>query len=420
MPRREQMSWDGDPNYRWVKMYRGVRYRVTCEELGTAARTKEATLALANEWWRKKLLEIDGPAPQDDTEAFIEAALNGPPDDDSAAEAHAVADELMQGFTGVTTYKRAVEALRVGLSRPAKIPERSVAACGQNFLDLIRGTVRPRSFEEIHAFILSLNDSPLLKGQDDISVLDEALVERFYLRLRDGPLSPGRKKKHFSFLRRFISYLAERKVIPTPGNLYSRTLRFRVPPGRIKTHAPGEIRAALDRLKPRCKLFALLALNCGMTQVDMSELRKDMVDLTAGTLTRRRVKTGDIATVPTVTYRLWPETLALLQQLRSGDRELFLTNRAGGPLLHTRYENGRSRRTDGILQQWKRANPPIRLKSLRATAATLLESHEVYGRYVPHFLGHSPRDTAARHYAVPSQQLFDDALAWLRQQIFPG
>jgi hypothetical protein len=34
MARLYLMSWEGHPNYRWYKMHKGVRYRVTCEQLG--------------------------------------------------------------------------------------------------------------------------------------------------------------------------------------------------------------------------------------------------------------------------------------------------------------------------------------------------------------------------------------------------
>ncbi len=63
MPRQYLMSWEGPPNSRWVKMYRGQRYRVTCAELGAMVWTKEATGKLANKWWEKKLAELTGPSP---------------------------------------------------------------------------------------------------------------------------------------------------------------------------------------------------------------------------------------------------------------------------------------------------------------------------------------------------------------------
>ena len=60
----------------------------------------------------------------------------------------------------------------------------------------------------------------------------------------------------------------------------------------------------------------------------------------------------------------------------------------------------------------------IPLKAFRSIAATLLESHETYGRYKGHFLGHSPKSIADKHYAAPSPELFDQAVNWLRRQIF--
>src|SRR5690349_5508451 len=59
MPRDYLMSWEGAPNFRWVKMRNGVRYKVTCTEL-KAPRTKEGSAAAANAWWRKKLVELEG------------------------------------------------------------------------------------------------------------------------------------------------------------------------------------------------------------------------------------------------------------------------------------------------------------------------------------------------------------------------
>ena len=55
MPRKRHMSYEGAPKYRWVKMHQGIRYRVTCEELGAMVWTEEGSLKLANAWWEKKL-----------------------------------------------------------------------------------------------------------------------------------------------------------------------------------------------------------------------------------------------------------------------------------------------------------------------------------------------------------------------------
>jgi len=56
------MSWE-DEKQRWVKMYKGVRYRVTCEDLRAPLNTKDASYKLANEWWKRKEAELNRPDP---------------------------------------------------------------------------------------------------------------------------------------------------------------------------------------------------------------------------------------------------------------------------------------------------------------------------------------------------------------------
>jgi integrase len=58
MGRVSEMSWEPERK-RWVKMYRGVRYRVSCAELGVSLWTQEGSRMAANEWWRKKRIEIE-------------------------------------------------------------------------------------------------------------------------------------------------------------------------------------------------------------------------------------------------------------------------------------------------------------------------------------------------------------------------
>jgi integrase len=201
-----------------------------------------------------------------------------------------------------------------------------------------------------------------------------------------------------------------------PRNLASH--KFQVSPQAVKTYPTAKVRHVLATLKSRLKLYALLGLNCGMTNVDIAALKKDEIDLKRGTVTRRRTKTGDNANVPVVRYKLWPETVRLLRKHQSTHPELFLTNMRGNPLLGTRIEEGKSKRYDMVVQQWRRAKVEIPLKAFRSISATLLESHEIYGRCSSLFLGHSPRSIKERHYAAPPQQLFDQAMEWLRTQLF--
>jgi hypothetical protein len=77
MPRLVEMTWVRSMK-RWSKMYRGVRYLISCRQLGTAE-TEEASVAAANEWWRAKKAEVDGrkvgpvPGSEEAARALLEA-----------------------------------------------------------------------------------------------------------------------------------------------------------------------------------------------------------------------------------------------------------------------------------------------------------------------------------------------------------
>lgn len=412
MPRSEQMSWEGKPNFRWVRMFKGIRYRVTCDEL-QVPRNKEQSQAAANAWWLRKKAEIDGTPDADPVLVLTEQFQQ----------------ERLETLLTNPLFQEVSEYAIAKLEPRAQTPDRSVRACGESFLAVVRGSMKPRSYEELAAYIHSLSNVPdLLAGEADVGVFNEDFVEKTYLALReakrgDKKLSEGRKKKHWSFFKRFVAYLGEKKLIPTPSNLYSKTFKFKVPTQEVKQYPLAEVRRVLKGLKPRLRLYALLGLNCGMTNTDLAGLKKSEVNLKAGSITRRRTKTGDHDSVPVVRYKLWPETLKLLRKHQStypDHPELFLTNMRGNPLCGTRIEEGKARRYDQVVQQWRRAEPGIPLKAFRSIAATLVESHEIYGRVTSLFLGHAPRGIAAKHYAAAPQGLLDQALDWLREQFFPS
>ena len=58
MPRQVSMTWIPGQK-RWTRMYRGKRYYVSARELNCPP-TLADSLAAANDWWQKKLVEIEG------------------------------------------------------------------------------------------------------------------------------------------------------------------------------------------------------------------------------------------------------------------------------------------------------------------------------------------------------------------------
>jgi len=129
--------------------------------------------------------------------------------------------------------------------------------------------------------------------------------------------------------------------------------------------------------------------------------------------------------VPAVTYRLWPEVVVLLSEFatQSKNAEHLLTNEDGNPLKSVTIKpDGKLDKRDAIDSAWDRVRRKTKkenssFKYLRKLSASTLASHESYGRYAQYFLGHAPESVADRHYVVPSDERFADALNWLRTKI---
>ena len=203
-----------------------------------------------------------------------------------------------------------------------------------------------------------------------------------------------------------------------PRNLSD--LVIKVPAKSVKVYSVEEVRALLAAAPPMTKLAILLALNTGMTSRDISDLHPKQVDLGAATITRKRSKTADCASVPVVCYSLWPEVVRLLRIHRADDAEHWLLNANGNPLNPCELHGDTLRRRDAVAKNFTRAQQAAGVggtfKLLRKTSATLLAGHPEYQLITHLYLGHSPRGIQERHYTRPPQQILADGLAWLAGQ----
>ena len=211
-------------------------------------------------------------------------------------------------------------------------------------------------------------------------------------------------KDVFSVAKTYIRWLWERAVLELPKNIGSKSFRFGSSAKAVRTWTVDEYRLAVREAPGKLRLCLLLMANTGMTQADVSDLLDTEVDWAAGRITRRRSKTAEHEAVPTVCYPLWPLTFDLLKKYRSGGERVLLTE-SGLPYVRKELVGGKLVKADGFASCWvhvkKRLKLDRSLKQLRKLGATLLESHPVYGRLVSHWLGHSPRSVAARHYTRP-------------------
>jgi integrase len=438
MPRQKLMSYEGAPNYRWVKMYKGERYRVTCEQLGAMIYTEEATWKLANEWWRKKLAELNRPSPEQemlyryqvqDLKETIEkgqaarAILAALP---VGEDVKATAEEVI-GIGPIADDTRRIDLLGQVVGKLGGEPvqtDKTLSHQVGRFLahEQARGKAA-LTFADVKYFLDKLVRTRLLPGGVDVSKIGGTTITDLYAWLRnESGWAEHSQHKAFNHFRRLVRWLWGESLIELPRNLDLKTWTFDDGAKHIKTYKTEVVNNMLANLTDRLRLYALLALNCGMLPVDMAMLR--LSEYQDGRITRKRSKTKKRKTVPTVEYVLWPETVAALDKYPSKHEEFVLTSSTGTPLWKTEVRNGKSVRVDLIGRQWRmgrgegqQTKPPIPLKALRSVSATILESNKDYARFGQVFLGHAPSTMKDRHYSGLAQSEFDAAILWLRQQI---
>jgi hypothetical protein len=339
------------------------------------------------------------------------------------------------------------------LSRTREVPptskEMTLRYHADQFKELLRAKCKdkPGTFGEQDRLVELLvniqrqqHDGQIIEAVTHPEMLVEQITEqtfqKYFLALSGmvnaAKITEETARKRLRMMKRFIKYLWGQRLIELPRNLDSEEFRFQVVAREIVVPEREGVVTVVAALPPRLRLYALLALNCAMNQVDISELKHTMVDWQEGRIKRKRVKTQKARNVPEVDYLLWPETFELLKQFRSHHPELVLTTETGGKLVDRMYKEGKKKtgKKDMVQLAWKRwwkgtpkrpcpvSESRIRFKELRAFGSTLIESHELYGRYKGHYLGHAPRTVADKHYAKPSRELFDKITTWLHDQIF--
>jgi hypothetical protein len=138
----------------------------------------------------------------------------------------------------------------------------------------------------------------------------------------------------------------------------------------------------------RCRLYLLLGLNTGYTQVDIANLkRSEIIEINGDTfIVRRRDKTSHQNDFVTMHY-LWPETAALLKQQMAPNNpdDLALLNVNGQPLLRNGIDNIK----DSVIEVRDTANfPEFTFKQLRKYGASamhrLTSNQDIARQYAGH------------------------------------
>jgi integrase len=492
-----RMSWIA-ARKGWMKNHQGKRYAVSCKQLDVPE-TKEASWRAANAWWEAKEAELEkakeanidptarrvaklNPAQLvEEAEAGLTVQLvktllerlRGREKAVNVLDAFSIAEAIDNvsnasvppgsvatalGIDGEADLNERLDKLTAAKQRQASSP-RSVAVKVGEWIALQRSrTTLPKAdgglnLQRYDSYQREINRFlAWLPAGATIAELTGNCWERWYThvaeKLGNGEWSARYCHAHMSTARMFLSWLSEDEELDyvLPKKVTSRRYRFKIPkaePQPLPVETVQMLLSACTELAQRTGLFILLGVQCGMYQSDISDLAQDEVNLEAGTIRRSRSKTPD---GPKVTYKLWPETLALMKrfqatakvEIRDGsgkpvkDREgnlryhFFLTDE-GKPLVQSKIgAKGRVDQTDNVGSAYDRLRlrlkleKPVQFKRLRKTGACKLQDHPSYKFFSQYFLAQAPRTVAEQHYVVPSDREFFEACDWLRTQIIPA
>lgn len=453
MPRKFHMSPEFRGRHaRWRKNYNDKKFTVYCSELDLPEElwTELGSYQAANDWWIKKKAEIDAgirPVPPEveqviktlrtkkamlaaegkDThfvESQIADAYVEPEQVESIPDPHTVKilgrlDEL--GIETAELYTLAKGELDYALGATdywdeKQVPksltqaERTISHHLDNWAKLMRKRVTPTTFSVVQSYLKIFQDirngeQLVLSGEMLIDMLTETKLDETYLAFTSWDKEETTKQKQFVYFRSFVRHLIERRVIPALANINSKAFVFKVKKVGKDAADVRRIREFLGKLPDRFQLYALLALNCSMNNIDIAQLMHGQIDWTGSTLTRKRVKTESHDSVPLVRYKLWPETVRLLnQEMTTGGRDqLMLRDAAGQPLyISLVKEDGKVHHYDKIKSSWRdhfgrSEEKDFTLRDFRYFGADLLEeSPHKSDRGV--FLGHSPKSVESIFY----------------------
>ncbi len=146
---------------------------------------------------------------------------------------------------------------------------------------------------------------------------------------------------------------------------------------KVKTFTIEELQDMWANANGRTRCYIALALNCGMGQKDIADLRNKEVDWGNGYIERGRSKTNVQSK-----HKLWSVTLDLLKQHRStqGDEDRVLLGKNGLSLVRSELTKMQMKHTDAIghifvrlLKKQGLHNTGRGFYSLRKTGASCIE-----------------------------------------------
>ena len=225
-------------------------------------------------------------------------------------------------------------------------------------------------------------------------------------------------KDRLCAVKAFFAWLYDMELLDATPRILRRYTRCDVPVIEVKTFTLAEVSELWAASNDRLRCWIALALNCGMGQTDLSDLRTGEVDLERSCIERQRSKTGVFAK-----HKLWHITLDLLAKHKrpdARDADRFFLTRDGNPLVARKIVNGHFHQNDAVRCAFWRVQERTGINSgrgfycFRKTGATLIEQIDPLATEM--YLSHA-EPGMKRSYAERDWGRLERALAEMGSQL---
>jgi integrase len=245
-----------------------------------------------------------------------------------------------------------------------------------------------------------------------------AYFDHLMKKVKEKKYSIATAKGYFVAVKTFVNWLYDVEIIDSVPRIMKK-LSIKLETKAVITLSIPEVKQILDAAKGRGKLYILLMLNCGFTQIDIGDLSPD--EIKNGRIIRKRSKTKMKDNVPVVNYLLWKETASLLEQYGQKQGERALLNAKGNPVRNLTLKGDKLHTNDSVRNALVALCDKVNLKcpqpkSFRKTSASLLFNNPVYRGLHQLFLGHSAGTVAEKSYVNTDDTILDNAIRFLGEQ----
>jgi len=276
-----------------------------------------------------------------------------------------------------------------------------------------------------------------------ITKIDSEAVKTYYHFLLKS--SYANKRLYYQYFKTFVIHIVGEEACNLdhiPNAFFSKILVFRqitkaktdlAKKKHEKLWTKKDIKRVLDKnskVPQRFQCWILLMLNCGMTQSDLNDLKKDEIDVVNGRIIRIRKKAEKYPNPPVVNYKLWNVTLELLKkEMDICTDEVYALQAMNGARIVTetiQVDAGivKTTKADNASRNWGRNRTAygfkdLQLKFIKKAGVTALSENVTLMHLDQLYLGQTHRTIADKHYNSKGGRAYkplDLAIAYIGKQ----